>query len=76
MAKVTAGFGPRYYQHAELWRALGDAGFVGVNLPERFGGGGGGVAGLAVVCEETAAGGCPLLLLLVSSAISGEVLAR
>ncbi len=84
VAKVTAEFGPRYYQERaarggrtiELWQALGDAGFVGVNLPERYGGGGGGVAQLAVVCEETAAGGCPLLLLLVSSAISGEILSR
>ncbi len=84
VAKVTAEFGPRYYQEkaagrgktTELWEALGEAGFVGVNLPERWGGGGGGISELAVVCEETAAGGCPLLLLLVSSAISGEVLAR
>lgn len=34
------------------------------------------MAELAIVCEETAAQGCPLLLLLVSSAISGELLAR
>jgi len=84
VAKVTAGFGAGYYQEraasggrtTELWEALGDAGFIGVNLPERFGGGGGGIAELAVVCEETAAAGCPLLLLLVSSAISGEIITR
>jgi alkylation response protein AidB-like acyl-CoA dehydrogenase len=84
VAKVTASFGPRYYQDkaagggktTELWEALGDGGFIGVNLPERHGGGGMGIAELAVVCEETAAGGCPLLLLLVSSAICGEVLKR
>ena len=84
VAKVTASFGSRYYQDrgreggktTELWEALGDGGFIGVNLPERHGGGGMGIAELAVVCEETAAEGCPMLLLLVSSAICGEVLKR
>jgi alkylation response protein AidB-like acyl-CoA dehydrogenase len=84
VAKITAGYGPDYYRSratdggktTELWRALGDAGFIGVNLPERYGGGGRGISELAVVCEETAAGGCPLLLLLVSSAICGEVIKR
>lgn len=84
VAGVTESFGPAYYQDlaksggktTELWEALGDAGFIGVNLPERWGGGGGGITELAVVCEETAALGCPLLLLLVSSAICGEVLKR
>jgi alkylation response protein AidB-like acyl-CoA dehydrogenase len=80
---VTRSFGPGYYaEHArdhqptgELWRALGKHGFIGVSLPEEFGGGGGGLSELAVVCEASAAEGAPLLL-LVSSAISGEVLAR
>ena len=84
VAKVTATFGPGYYQEqaatggttTALWEALGDAGFIGVNLPEQHGGGGMGISELAVVCEETAAGGNPLLLLLVSSAICGEVIKR
>jgi alkylation response protein AidB-like acyl-CoA dehydrogenase len=79
---VTAKFGGDYYARraeareptTELWRALGEHGFVGVNIPEPYGGGAG-LAELAIVCEETAAQGCPLLLLLVSSAISGEVIA-
>ncbi|HWE55310.1 MAG TPA: acyl-CoA dehydrogenase family protein [Acidimicrobiales bacterium] len=82
VSEITAKFGSAYYQKVvaedakttELWTALGRAGFIGVNLPERYGGGGGGIAELAIVCEETAAAGCPLLLLLVSSAICGEVL--
>ena len=53
----------------ELWKALGATGFVGVNLPEEYGGGGAGSTELAIVGEETAAAGTPLLLLLVSSAI-------
>lgn len=81
---VTDKYGAAYYaDHAaaheptsELWRDLGRHGFIGINFPEEYGGGGAGMAELAIVCEETAAHGCPLLLLLVSSAISGELLAR
>ncbi len=81
---IAAKFGPQYYVAkaeraepcTELWSALADAGFVGVNLPEAYGGGGAGIVELAMVCEETAAAGCPLLLLLVSSAISGEMITR
>lgn len=84
VAAIAGKFGADYYARkaadhepsAELWRALGNAGFVGVNLPEAYGGGGAGLVELALVCEESAAQGCPLLLLLVSSAISGEVIAR
>jgi alkylation response protein AidB-like acyl-CoA dehydrogenase len=84
VAAVTRPFGGTYFaDHAErreptteLWQALAKPGFIGINIPERFGGGGGGLAELAVVCEETAAQGCPLLLLLVSSAISAEILTR
>jgi len=60
----------------ELWQAIGDLGFLGVHLPEAYGGGGGGMAELAIVCEEVAAQGCPLLLILVSPAICAEVIAR
>jgi len=84
ISAVTRPFGGSYFaQHAEdhqptdeLWRALAKQGFIGINLPEAFGGGGAGLTELAIVCEQTAAEGCPLLLLLVSSAISGEVIAR
>jgi len=76
-------FGPDYYvEHAragtpcaELWTTMGDAGFIGVSVPEEHGGGGGGLAELTIVCEELAAQGTPLLLLLVSAAISAEVIA-
>jgi alkylation response protein AidB-like acyl-CoA dehydrogenase len=81
---ITDGFGSAYFaDHSrdrrpttELWQALGAHGYIGVNLPEEYGGGGGGLVELAIVCEEVAAHGCPLLLLLVSSAIAGEVLTR
>ena len=84
VAQIAAPYGGAYYtEHAErheptteLWQALGRQGFIGINIPEEFGGGGAGLTELALVCEETAAVGAPLLLLLVSSAISGEVLTR
>ncbi len=84
VSRIAAKFGGSYYAARaqagrscdELWQALAEAGFIGVNIPAEYGGGGGGITELAIVCEETAAQGCPLLLLLVSSAISGEVLAR
>lgn len=60
----------------EAWKALGDHGFIGINMPEEYGGGGAGLTELAIVCEESAAAGVPQLLLLVSSAISGEVIAN
>jgi alkylation response protein AidB-like acyl-CoA dehydrogenase len=84
VAAITRSFGDSYYaEHAvrqepteELWRELGRQGFMGINLPEEYGGGGAGLTELALVCEETAAQGAPLLLMLVSSAISGEVITR
>jgi alkylation response protein AidB-like acyl-CoA dehydrogenase len=82
VAAIAASFGPKYYAAraaerrpcSELWAELGQAGFIGVNVPEEFGGGGGGLAELAIVCEEVAAQGTPLLLLLVSAAISAEII--
>jgi hypothetical protein len=84
VAAVTDQYGPEYFAEraitgeptTELWHDLGRHGFIGINLPAQYGGGGAGMIELAIVCEETAARGCPLLLLLVSSAISGELLAR
>ncbi len=84
VAKVAAGFGHSYFQERarqgakqdELWSALGDAGYLGVHLPERYGGGGMGMAELTIVCEEVAAAGCPLLLMLVSPAICATLIAR
>ena len=81
---VTDKYGASYFAEravaheptTELWQDLARHGFIGINFPDEYGGGGAGMAELAIVCEETAAHGCPLLLLLVSSAISGELLAR
>jgi alkylation response protein AidB-like acyl-CoA dehydrogenase len=81
---VTRPFGGSYFTEraerheptAEAWQALAKQGFIGINMPEEYGGGGAGLTELAIVVEQTAAEGCPLLLLLVSSAICGEMITR
>ncbi|WP_030019919.1 acyl-CoA dehydrogenase family protein [Streptomyces monomycini] len=60
----------------ELWTEAAKLGYLGVNLPEEYGGGGGGIAELSIVLEELGAAGCPLLMLVVSPAICGTVIAR
>ena len=60
----------------ELWAEAGKLGYLGVNLPEEYGGGGGGIGDLAAVLEELAAAGCGLLLMVVSPAICGTIIAR
>jgi alkylation response protein AidB-like acyl-CoA dehydrogenase len=60
----------------ELWQEAGRAGFIGVNLPEEYGGGGAGMYELGVVGEELNAAGCGLLMLVVSPAINGTIIGR
>ncbi|PJN34557.1 acyl-CoA dehydrogenase [Streptomyces sp. CB02959] len=60
----------------ELWQDAAKAGYLGVNLPEEYGGGGAGITELSLVLEELGAAGCPLLMLVVSPAICGTVIAR
>ncbi len=80
---IAGHFGEAYFREkarageksTELWDAVAEAGFIGVNLPEEYGGGGLGVTELAIVCEELGAAGCPLLLIVVSPAISGAIIA-
>ena len=70
-SKHSAGEPP-----TELWDALAEKGYLGINLPEEWGGGGLGIAGLAAVGEEITASGKSLLLIVVSPAIVGNILAR
>jgi len=60
----------------QLWQEAGKLGFIGVNLPEQYGGGGAGLYELAIVLEELAAAGCGLLMMVVSPAICGTIIAR
>ncbi|WP_055546665.1 acyl-CoA dehydrogenase family protein [Streptomyces sp. NBRC 110028] len=75
---AVAAFGRDHHDTAtpDLWAEAGKLGYLGVNLPEAYGGGGRGIAELSIVLEELGAAGCPLLMLVVSPAICGTVIAR
>ncbi len=60
----------------ELWLGIAKLGYLGINIPQEYGGGGGGIGDIAAVCEELAAQGCPLLMMVVSPAICGTVISR
>jgi alkylation response protein AidB-like acyl-CoA dehydrogenase len=66
----------RNYDREQLWSEAAKLGYLGVNLPEEYGGGGGGISELSIVLEELGAAGCPLLMMVVSPAICGTVIAR
>jgi alkylation response protein AidB-like acyl-CoA dehydrogenase len=69
--KVKAG------EHTdELWLEAGKLGFLGLNLPERYGGGGAGMYELSLALEELAAHCCGQLMMVVSPAICGTVISR
>jgi len=61
---------------AQLWDEAGKLGYLGVNVPEEYGGGGGNIGDLAAVAEELAAAGCGLLLMVVSPAICATIITR
>ena len=82
--KLASGYGRDYFvqqarsggKTTDLWLEIGRHGYLGINIPEEYGGGGGGIGDVAAVCEELAAQGCPLLMMVVSPAICGTVISR
>jgi alkylation response protein AidB-like acyl-CoA dehydrogenase len=84
VGSICRSFGPHYTRDkvaadeppTELWDALASRGYLGINLPEEYGGGGLGMSGLAAVGEEIAAAGGGLILIVVSPAIVGSILTR
>lgn len=84
VAAMASSYGPDYYlskaragEHTtELWSEAGQLGFIGVNLPEEYGGGGAGMYELSLVMEEMSASGCALLMMVVSPAINGTIIAK
>src|SRR6202171_6798866 len=76
---LVANYGQDYYlekaragQHThELWNEAGKLGFIGVNLPEAYGGGGAGMYELSLVMEGMSAAGSPLLMVVAPPAING-----
>jgi alkylation response protein AidB-like acyl-CoA dehydrogenase len=83
-AELGRKYGYAYYTRqarqggrlTELWHEAGKLGFLGVNVPEEYGGGGAGLYELATVLEELAAAGCGLLMMVVSPAICGTIIAK
>ncbi len=81
--KIGEKYGHTYFatcarerrEASELYIELGAAGFLGVHLPEEYGGSGAGLSELCAVIEEVSAAGCPLLMLVISPAICGSILA-
>ncbi len=81
---IVANYGNDYYTRCsetfapptELWDALAAGGYVGVNLPEEYGGGGMGLTAMSIVAEEAAAAGCPQIMLMISPGIAGSLLSR
>ena len=84
VSEWASKFGSEYYlkkaraqEHTdELWSEAGKLGFLGVNLPEEYGGGGAGMYELSLVMEEMAAAGSALLLMVVSPAINGTIISK
>ena len=84
VAAMAASYGEDYYlekaragEHTtELWNEAGKLGFIGVNLPEEYGGGGAGMYELSMVMEEMAAAGSALLMMVVSPAINGTIISK
>ena len=78
VAKLVGKYGRKYFQEkvrtggkvTELWSELGEAGFLGPHIAERWGGGGGGITEYYIVVEETAAQGCPLFTMVLQSICS------
>jgi alkylation response protein AidB-like acyl-CoA dehydrogenase len=81
--QVASKYGHKYFvdcatshkEPTELYEELGAAGFLGVHLPEEYGGGGAGLAELCAVIEEVSAAGCPLLMMVIAPAICGSIIA-
>jgi alkylation response protein AidB-like acyl-CoA dehydrogenase len=84
VARLAAKYGRAWFtakarsgeKTTDLWLEIGRNGYLGINIPEQYGGGGGGIGDIAAVCEELAAQGCPLLLMVVSPAICGTIISR
>ncbi|WAL69510.1 acyl-CoA/acyl-ACP dehydrogenase [Amycolatopsis cynarae] len=84
VGELARSYGHEYYlklarsggHTTDLWNEAGRLGYLGVAVPEEYGGGGAGIGDLAAVCEEFCAAGTPMLLMVVSPAICATVIAR
>lgn len=82
--RIASKYGPDYWEKkvkakepmSELMTELADAGFLGIHLPEEYGGGGLGIYEMSIVLEETARAGCPIAGLVFSAGIGAPIIAR
>lgn len=82
--QLTAKYNRRYWVERatagkpidELWQALGRAGYLGVTVPEDYGGSGLSMRRLAILMEELANQGVPPLFLVVSAAMGAIPIAK
>ena len=67
VARLAGKYGREYFTEqarsggktTDLWLEIGKSGYLGINIPEEYGGGGGGIGDIAAVCEELAAARLP-----------------
>lgn len=82
--QLTAKYDRRYWLDQathdkpidEMWRELGRAGYLGVTVPEEYGGTGLSMSRLAVLMEELANHGVPSFFLVVSTAMGAIPIAK
>jgi len=60
----------------ELWQELAAGGYLGMMIPEEYGGGGLGMREMAVLIEEMGHQGIPLLLIVVGSVMDAVLIAE
>lgn len=76
--RLTAKYDRRYWVEraeqggdvTEMWQEIGRAGYLGVTVPEEYGGSGLSMVRLTLLMEELANHGVPLLFLVVSAAMA------
>lgn len=84
VTKIVGKFAHAYFQSCStsgepmqmLWEEMGNAGLLGLSIPQEHGGGGAGLTELAIVLEEMSAGGCPELALVLSPGMAGSILSK
>jgi acyl-CoA dehydrogenase len=82
--QLTAKYDRRYWVERaaqdkpidEMWRELGRAGYLGVTVPEEYGGTGLSLSRLAVLMEELANHGVPTFFLVVGTAMGAIPIAK
>lgn len=82
--QLTARYGRSYWVERakadstveEMWQEMGRAGYLGVTIPEEYGGSGLSMSRLTVLMEELSNEGVPLLFLVVSTAMASIAIAK